>query len=123
MPFSTRNSVIAHLYRWDTVASLKKKINRLHERCLRIIYGDKHSSFEELLEKVSSVSVYERKIQILAAEMYKVSRGMSPPHLNELFKGRNAHPYNLKHNTEFLQLFVNSVHNETECISCLCPNT
>ena len=29
----------------------KRKIDRLHERCLRIIYKDKQSSFKELLEK------------------------------------------------------------------------
>ena len=34
------------------------KINRLHERCLRIIYSDKQSSFETLLEKDGSVSVH-----------------------------------------------------------------
>ena len=53
MPFSTRNSVIAHLHGCVIVASLIKKINRLHERCLRIIYCDKQSSFEELLKKDS----------------------------------------------------------------------
>ena len=31
--------------------SLNNKINRLHERCLRIIYNDKHSNFDVLLEK------------------------------------------------------------------------
>ena len=30
---------------------MNNQINRLHERCLRLIYGDKQSSFEELLEK------------------------------------------------------------------------
>ena len=34
------------------------KINRLHERCLRIIYSDKQSSFETLLEKDCSVSIH-----------------------------------------------------------------
>ena len=29
------------------------KINRLHEHCLRIIYSDKHSSYETLLEKMA----------------------------------------------------------------------
>ena len=32
---------------------INKKINRLHERSLRIIYCDKQSSFKELLEKVA----------------------------------------------------------------------
>ena len=34
-----------------------RKINRLRERCLRIIYNDKQSSFKILLEKDSSVSI------------------------------------------------------------------
>ena len=109
MPFSTRNSVIVHLivhlYGCVIVASLTKKINRLHERCLRIIYGDKQSSVEELLEKNSSVSIRERNIQILATILYKVSKGMSPSQITELFARRNEHPYNLKHKAEFLQPF------------------
>ena len=56
-----------------------KKINRLHERCLKMIYCHKQSLFEELLEKDSSVSIHERNIQIFTTEMYKVSKGMSPP--------------------------------------------
>ena len=90
---------------------INKKINRLHERCLRIIYGDRQLPFEELLEKDSSVSIYERNI--LATEMYKVSKGASP-HVTELFAWRNEHPYNLRHNAEFLQLFVNFVRCVTE---------
>ena len=58
---------------------INKKINRLHERCLGIIYCDKQSSFEELPEKDSSVSIHKRNIKILATEIYKVSKGMSTP--------------------------------------------
>ena len=36
------------------------KINRLHERCLRIIYSDKQLSFETLLEKDGSISIHNR---------------------------------------------------------------
>ena len=36
-----------------------KKIIRLHERCLRTIYNDKQSSFNELLEKDGSLSMNE----------------------------------------------------------------
>ena len=38
-------------------------INMLHERCLRIIYNDKQSSFTELLNKDSSVSIHTKNIQ------------------------------------------------------------
>ena len=55
-----------------------RKINRLHERCLRIIYNDKQSSFIKLFEKDNSVSIHQRNLQILAIEMFKVSNGLSP---------------------------------------------
>ena len=37
--------------------ALNNKIYRLHERCLRIIYNDKTSTFNELLEKDNSVPI------------------------------------------------------------------
>ena len=48
------------------------KINRLHERCLRLIYNDKRSSFEDLLKKDNSVSIHHTSLQALAIEMFKV---------------------------------------------------
>ena len=39
------------------------KINRLHERCLRLIYNDKKFSFEELLEIDSSICVHDRNLE------------------------------------------------------------
>ena len=38
--------------------SLNRKMNRSHERCLRVIYSDKKSSFDELLDKNESVSIH-----------------------------------------------------------------
>ena len=52
---------------------LNNKINRLNERCLRIIYNDKISNFEELLHKDNSVSIHHNNIHALAIEWY-VSR-------------------------------------------------
>ena len=46
------------------------KINRLHEKCLHLKYNDKKSSFEQLLEIDSSVSVHDRNLRALATEMY-----------------------------------------------------
>ena len=58
-------------------------------------------SFEEFLEKDSSGFINERNIQILVTKMYKISKGMSPPQITELFGRRNEHIYDLGHNTEF----------------------
>ena len=48
--------------------SVSNKVNRLSERCLRIVYSDNESSFENLLHKDRSVSRYVRNVQTLATE-------------------------------------------------------
>ena len=52
------------------------KINRIHERRLRLIYNDKKSSFENLLDKKKYVSIHHRTLRSLAIEMYKVHCGI-----------------------------------------------
>ena len=51
--------------------SLNNKFNRLHEGYLRIIYNDKHSNFEKLLNKDISVSIHYNNMHGLAIELYK----------------------------------------------------
>ena len=48
------------------------KINKLHDRALRIVYKDNFSLFEELLSEDKSVTVHQRNLQIIATEMYKI---------------------------------------------------
>ena len=100
---------------------LNNKINRLHERCLRMIYNDKISNFEELLNKDNSVSIHHSNIHALAIEMYKVANDMSPDIMNEVFKLRNTPHYNLRHTSHFSTDPVHSVYNGTESASYLGP--
>ena len=60
------------------------KINSLHERALRITYGDRSSSFENLLKKDNSVSIHHRNIKALATEMFKVKNNVAPEIMKEL---------------------------------------
>ena len=53
------------------------KINKLHERALRIFFRDDSSNSEELLEKDHSFSIHHENIQALAIEMHKVHHGLS----------------------------------------------
>ena len=93
---------------------LNNKINRLHERCLRMICNDKISNFEELLNKDNSVSIHYSNIHALAIEMYKVANDMSPEIMNEVFKLRNTPHYNLRHTSLFSTEPIHSVFNGTE---------
>ena len=100
---------------------LNNKINRLHERCLRMIYNDKISNFEELLNKDNSVSIHHSNIHALAIEMYKVANDMSPDIMNGVFKLRNTPHYNLRHTSHFSADPMHSVYNGTESASYLGP--
>ena len=57
--------------------SLNNEINRLHERCLRMICNDKRSNFDVLLVKDNSISTHHNNIDSLTVEMYKVVNGSS----------------------------------------------
>ena len=62
----------------------------------RIVYNDDISGFDELLVKDGSVSIHHQNLQKLAVEMFKVSRGLSPESLNELFRFREQITYELR---------------------------
>ena len=50
--------------------SVNKKINKIHERALRIAYKDSCSNFEELLTKANTVSIHHKNLQLLATEIF-----------------------------------------------------
>ena len=97
------------------------KINRLHERCLRQIYNDKHSTFHELLEKDRSVSIHTRNLQFLVTEMYNLVKGISLTIMQEIFRFENSSRYNLRSQNTFQIPFRNHVYNGTKSISYLGP--
>ena len=57
---------------------LNNKIYSFHERALRTTYGQRSSSFQDLLEKDNSVSISHTNIQALVAEMLKVKYNIAP---------------------------------------------
>ena len=95
------------------------KINRLHERCLRLIHNDKKSSFGQLLEIDSSVSVHDRNLRALATEMYKIYHGISPTIMNEIFTLRHQNQYNLRNGAYFDAPKVKAVNHGSESVRYL----
>ena len=99
---------------------INNKINRLHERCLRLLYGDKTSSFEKLLEQDKSVTIHTRNRQILATEMFKVYRNISTAIFIEIFHRLDIN-YNLGINSDFAMPNIRPVFRGRESISYLGP--
>ena len=88
---------------------VENTINRIHERALRLVYGANNNSFEELLEKDSSVSIHQRNLQCLAVEMFKVLKGVAPEIMNEIFQFKEPCSYGTRNYSEFKRTNVRTV--------------
>ena len=86
-----------------------------------MIYNDKTSSFENLLEKDGSFSIRNRNLQILAVEMFKISKGISSSIMKGIFEPRAENPYNLRCISQFSVTLVSTLFHDTESISFLGP--
>ena len=100
--------------------SINNKINRVHERRLRIVCKDKFSSFENLLEKDKTVKIQVRNLQVLVTEMLKVKNGIAPKIISDIFKLSNP-TYNLRSKRAFVSNQVETVCFSTESLSQLPP--
>ena len=65
------------------------KINKLHERALRIVYNDTIMSFEELLVKDKTFTTHYQNTQSLAIDMYKAVNNLPGGNLSEFFVRNN----------------------------------
>ena len=73
-----------------------------------VIHCEFQSSFENLLRKDRSVSIYYRNIRSFVIEIYKIKNNMSTPVMSELLEKRNF-SYNLRSQTDFSLHSVDNV--------------
>ena len=66
-----------------------------------------------------AVSIHHQNLQKLAVEMFKVSRGLSPEIVKELFQLREQIPYELRQRPQFQIPWVHLVVNGTESLRFL----
>ena len=96
--------------------TLNNRINKLHERALRLVYKDTNLTFEELLRKDNSFTIHQMNLQKLATEMYKVQNDLFPTIMKSIFPTRSI-PINLRNKNPFMATNISSVFNGTETIS------
>ena len=84
------------------------EISKLHEMALRIAYKDHFSSFDELLYKNKSVTVHQRNLQILAAEIYRIINGLYPETMQDIFETKSKY-YNTRNAPAFSSRNIKAV--------------
>ena len=68
------------------------RINRIHERSLRIITGNQGSSYDELLSMTNESTIHQNNLQQLAVQIFKFLHHLSPQIMENLFNVReNRH--------------------------------
>ena len=102
--------------------TLNNKINKLHERALRIVYKNANLTFQELLDKDNSVTIHHRNLQRLATEMYKIKNHLSPLPMQELFTEK-YNKYELRNKRSWETYNVRTVSYGTETIRYRGPKT
>ena len=89
--------------------TLNRKINRIHERALRLVYQN-NLSFSELLHLDNSVKVHHKNLQVYVKEIYKVKNRIAPEIIKGIFKLQNL-PYNLRSSSkQFRRENIKTVH-------------
>ena len=93
---------------------MEHRINRIHERALRLAYDQSHElTFDQLLVKDNSVSIHQKNLQVLATEI-------APTIMAELFQLTDK-PYNLRNKSILQRTKDCTVYHGTESISSLAP--
>ena len=79
---------------------LSNKINKLHQRALRIVYKDDYSTFNDFLSRDGSCAIQLDNLQLLAVEMYKINN-LSPEFMHDIFTTRHIEGLNLRKQNNF----------------------
>ena len=102
--------------------TLNNKINRYHQRALRLVYSDYKSLFCELVENDKSFAIYHKNIQSLANEIYKCLHNLSAGIMKNIFKTNQTVPYDLRKRNILQSRNPSSVRYGAETLTYIAPN-
>ena len=96
------------------------KINRIHERALRLVYQN-NLSFSELLDLDNSITVHQKNLNFLVTKISKVKNGIAPEIMKDIFELQNP-SYNLRSScNQFRRENIKTVHYGLQSVKYLGP--
>ena len=101
--------------------TLNNRINKIHERALRLVYkNETFLSFDDLLKRDRSVSIHQKNLQILATENCKTKNDLGLKIMKDTFHFIQK-PYNLRNDPELQRRRNRTAYFGTESVSSLAP--
>ena len=95
------------------------RINKIHERAMRVVYRDYSNDFREILDKNNTFTIHERSIQSLAVELFKVKNNLAPKIMNGVFTVNTSKRYHSRR--VFNSRNIHSVQFGIKSLSYLAP--
>ena len=94
--------------------TLNNRINKIHEKALSLVNkNETFLSFDDLLKRDNSVSIYQKNLQILATENYRTKNDSGPKIMKDTFHFIQK-PYNLKNDSKLQRRRNRTVYFGTE---------
>ena len=84
-----------------TSRSNLKKLDKLNERALRMIYADDKNSYLELLKRNKTLDIYKMCINSLCVEMYRIRNKLAPNYICDLFTLSQNQAYDFRDDNNF----------------------
>ena len=81
----------------------ERKINKTHEKFLRLLHDDYQSNFKELLDKEGTYTVHEMNMKKLLIEMYKAKNKTGPSLLIDIFPTSSYEGPSLRKPKDFMK--------------------
>ena len=98
--------------------TLNNRINKIHERGLRLIYkNETFLSFDDFLKRKKSVSIDQKNLQAVAIEIYKTKNDLGPKIMKDIFHLIQK-PYNLRNDLELIRRLKGRERDKFPCRFC-----
>ena len=89
-------------------SSDNRKLERIQERALRVIFNRKSGTYDEFLKLAKLPTLKNRRLQDIAILMYKEKNELCPSYIKEIFQNNNINRYSFR-NLDFVIPRVNTV--------------
>ena len=79
-----------------------KKLDRLNERAIRLVYNDKSTNYQRLMSENKHLDIYKLCMKSLLCTMYKIWNNVSPTYISDIFRKNAISNYNLRDDKKFI---------------------